>query len=262
MWFSAWSTWTRGARKHGNVSLVSFQVAVCHHLSNFRNVAELLDLSLKSALQHRFHLSSQGRSSDPVPPHPGGSVDALRELKAIGCHLATQKWVDNHWSLILWKLAGMAAFDPESETDVDRRRWSWAETMRQLQYRYASPSILYYVNRALAHSYEKELNRGARPALRLITAQDVSAGFHMILCVSGIVWSESGIGNDGLPLVPHPTLELTDGWYRLRTRVDEVLARAARRGVIRVGRKIAVSGASVGFQFSVTALKKELIYVI
>ena len=96
-----------------------------------------------------------------------------------------------------------------------------------------------------SRSYEKELNCGTRPALRLITAQDVSTGLHMILCVSGIVWSESGIGDDGLPLVPHPTLELTDGWYRLRTRIDEVLARAARRGVIRIGRKIAVSGASV-----------------
>jgi breast cancer 2 susceptibility protein len=75
-----------------------------------------------------------------------------------------------------------------------------------------------------------------RPALRLVTEQDVSAGLHMILCVSGVIWSEEGIGNDGLPLVPHPTLELADGWYRLRTQVDEVLARATCQGVIRVGR--------------------------
>lgn len=53
------------------------------------------------------------------------------------------------------------------------------------------------------------------------------------------------MGDDGIPLLPHPAFELTDGWYRLRARVDEVLARAARRGVIRVGRKISVSGASV-----------------
>lgn len=110
-----------------------------------------------------------------------------------------------------------------------------------------------------SRSYEKELNCGTRPALRLITAQDVSTGLHMILCVSGIFWSESGIGDDGLPLVPHPTLELTDGWYRLRTRVDEALARAARRGVIRVGRKIAVSGASVCFQFFAAALSSYIL---
>jgi breast cancer 2 susceptibility protein len=69
----------------------------------------------------------------------------------------------------------------------------------------------------------------------------------MILCVLEITWSEGGIGEDGLPPVPHPTLELTNGWYRLRTQVDEVLARAARRGVIRVGRKVSVSGALVRF---------------
>jgi breast cancer 2 susceptibility protein len=164
--------------------------------------------------------------------------------------LATQEWVDNHWSLILWKLAGMTTLNPECEVDVHQRRWSWVETMRQLRYRYVSPLMPYYVNPISNLSYEKELNCGARPALRLIAAQDVSAALHMILCISDISWSGSGIGDDGLPLVPHPTLELTDGWYRLRAQVDEVLARAARRGVIRVGRKISVSGASVRFWFS------------
>ena len=136
IWLAAWGTCPRDAREYGNVCPVSFHVAVSYHRPNFRNAAELRNFSLKSALQHRFRLSPQDTpSSDPVPSHLQGSVDALRELKAAGCHLATQEWVDNHWSLILWKLAGMAALDPESEADVDRRRWCWAETMRQLQYR-------------------------------------------------------------------------------------------------------------------------------
>ena len=46
-------------------------------------------------------------------------------------------------------------------------------------------------------------------------------------------------------LFPHPTLEVTDGWYCLRSRVDEILARTVRRGVICVGRKFAISGGSV-----------------
>ena len=45
----------------------------------------------------------------------------------------------------------------------------------------------------------------------------------------------------------HPELEVTDGWYRLRARVDAPLARAIRRGVIRIGRKMAVAGARVRF---------------
>ncbi|KAH9070787.1 hypothetical protein EDB83DRAFT_2517952 [Lactarius deliciosus] len=186
------------------------------------NVAELRNLSPKSAIQYRFRAASN--------VDPQGPTDALHELKATGWMLATQEWVDNHWSLILWKLAGMVALDPESEVDDYRKRWSWKEMMRQLCYR-----------------YEKELNGSARPALRLITTQDTSARLHMVLCVSDITWSQEGVqvGEDGLPAVPHPTLELSDGWYRLRARVDDILARAVRRDVIRVGRKIAISGASI-----------------
>ena len=42
-----------------------------------------------------------------------------------------------------------------------------------------------------------------------------------------------------------PELEITDGWYKLRAEVDGPLARAIRRGVIRVGRKIGVVDAKV-----------------
>lgn len=110
------------------------------------------------------------------------------------------------------------------------------------------------------HSYEKELNGASRPALRLITTRDTSAGLHMVLCVSDITWSQVGVqvGEDGLPVLPHPTLEVTDGWYRLRARVDEVLAGAVRRGIIRVGRKIAISGASVRLRSSIPAVRRNL----
>lgn len=67
----------------------------------------------------------------------------------------------------------------------------------------------------------------------------------MVLCVSNVMWTEGGVTEDGLPVEPHPELEVTDGWYRLRAQVDQPLARAIRRGVIRVGRKIAVAGARV-----------------
>jgi len=97
-------------------------------------------------MQHRFHVSPQGIPSVDVPFYPRGPVDALRELKEAGCHLATQEWVDNHWSLILWKLAGMAALDPESEVDINRRRWSWTETVRQLRYRYVSSMFVFPTN--------------------------------------------------------------------------------------------------------------------
>ena len=93
--------------------------------------------------------------------------------------------------------------------------------------------------------YERELNGGSRPPLRRIVTHDSPASLPMVLCVSGMTWSEERIAEDGSEIPPHPELEVTDGWYRLRARVDEALARAARKGTIRIGRKIAVVGARV-----------------
>ena len=67
----------------------------------------------------------------------------------------------------------------------------------------------------------------------------------MVLCVSSITWSAPDLTDDGTPIEPHPELEVTDGWYRLRAQVDAPIARAVRRGIIRIGRKISVAGAKV-----------------
>lgn len=42
-----------------------------------------------------------------------------------------------------------------------------------------------------------------------------------------------------------PELELSDGWYRIRTTIDETLARALNKGRIKVGVKLAITGARV-----------------
>jgi len=67
----------------------------------------------------------------------------------------------------------------------------------------------------------------------------------MVLCVSNVIWPDPAITDDGRSIAPQPELEVTDGWYRLRAEVDTPLAGAIRRGVIRVGRKIAIVGARV-----------------
>ena len=69
----------------------------------------------------------------------------------------------------------------------------------------------------------------------------------MVLCISNIFWSPPGVTEDGLPVVPYPELEVTDGWYRLRAKIDLPMARAVQKGFIRVGRKIGVAGARVSF---------------
>jgi breast cancer 2 susceptibility protein len=97
----------------------------------------------------------------------------------------------------------------------------------------------------LTARYERELNGGSRPPLRKIVNQDAPAAFPMVLCVSNILWPPPDDNEDGVPTIPHPELELTDGWYRIRAQVDLPMARAVKRGVIKVGRKIGIAGARV-----------------
>ncbi|KAG1885542.1 hypothetical protein F4604DRAFT_1726659 [Suillus subluteus] len=191
------------------------------------NVTELSQITPATALFYSFYTPSTtpNEGVQPSDAKPLGPTAALEELHARGCSLATQEWVNNHWPLILWKLAGMVSLEPEAESDPDRKRWCWPEVIRQLLYR-----------------YERDLNGSTRPPLRLVTTRDAPAASPMVLCVSNVTWSPAGETDDGFPIPPHPELEVTDGWYRLRARVDKPLARAIRKGHIKIGRKIAVTG--------------------
>ncbi|KAG9091090.1 hypothetical protein FS749_016802 [Ceratobasidium sp. UAMH 11750] len=144
----------------------------------------------------------------------GGHAAALTMLHEQGCTLATKEWAKNHWGQIVWKLAGMARTSAEEA----KRKWSWEEASEQMLYR-----------------YEREINRAERPAIRLVQERDASPAQAMVLCVSDIQFHD----NDEVEI------ELTDGWYRIRTVSDKTLARAARKGKLVVGRKIGVAGAKL-----------------
>lgn len=64
----------------------------------------------------------------------------------------------------------------------------------------------------------------------------------MALCISDILWANA---EDETAGSTYPELEVTDGWYRLRARIDAPIARAVKRGIIRPGRKICVAGTRV-----------------
>ncbi|KAG7099659.1 hypothetical protein E1B28_001485 [Marasmius oreades] len=194
---------------------------------------ELSQVNLQTARYYSFYCSNPEPECSEPPPFsiystttPNfGPEHAWERLTAMGCGLASKDWVFNHWCLILWKLAGMVALDPETEADGEKRRWSWEEIWNQLLYR-----------------YERELNMGMRPPLRRITTQDSPASCPMILCVSNIFWPKAEAAN-GQEITPHPELEVTDGWYKLRAAIDAPLARAVKKGTLRIGRKIATAGA-------------------
>ncbi|KAM5535834.1 hypothetical protein V8D89_010452 [Ganoderma adspersum] len=192
------------------------------------DVEALRQMNPSNAIYYSFH--SADPTEDLPEPLQLGPEAAFAQLKELGCTLATQQWVTNHYGLILWKLAGMVCLEPERERNSKTKRWCWPEVMRQLRYR-----------------YERELNGGSRPALRMISTEDAPAACPMVLCVSSIVmWAPAVVDGEGRPVDPHPELEVTDGWYRLRARVDRPLARAVRRGIIGVGTKLAVAGAKLG----------------
>lgn len=107
-----------------------------------RNFKELSQVDPRTAPFYAFTAHSC-----PLPNPPDsclsfalGRSAVLEELHAKGCMLATQVWIDNHWPLILWKLAGMVALDPMSENDPFMKRWCWTEVIRQLMYRSADSS--------------------------------------------------------------------------------------------------------------------------
>lgn len=74
----------------------------------------------------------------------------------------------------------------------------------------------------------------------------------MILCVYKVprpLSFESEIddkGNEGKPSLEMTPLELTDGWYIIKSTFDEPILRAIQRGKIKRGSKLAIFGARVG----------------
>ncbi|KAK0538936.1 hypothetical protein OC842_001133 [Tilletia horrida] len=142
------------------------------------------------------------------------------------------RWVQNHWGLVLWKLAAMVRHKPE---DV-YRLWTWREMCRQLRYR-----------------YEREINRAERSAIKRIQEHDASPASSLVLCVRAVLpgapfWAQDaqGASTGKAPAETSPyTLELTDGWYRIRASVDPVLGRAIQRKRIKAGVKLAIRGAKL-----------------
>ena len=134
----------------------------------------------------------------------------------------------------------MLCLDP-----TEAQRWSWEEIIKQLLYRCViSRGYDYCAPNSAEHRYEREIQGGSRPPLKLITAGDSPPSSPMVLCVSKVIWTKGERNSDG-SVGDVPELEITDGWYKLRAEVDVPLVRAIRKGVIRAGRKIGVVDAKV-----------------
>jgi len=164
---------------------------------------------------------------------------ATEVMRKDGCTLVTEEWLKNHWGWIVWKLANTVCLWPEREGG----RWTFGEVLKQLKYRYVYLSVILNQSQKPCHRYEREINQCHHPAIRLIQERDASPASAMVLCVSEINWPAEG---DSKGSTVCPEFVVTDGWYKIRARTDQALARGARKGNIRVGRKLGIIGARVG----------------
>jgi len=156
--------------------------------------------------------------------------EALAAMLGAGCSLATEAWVKNHWSLIMWKLASIVRSRPELVGDY----WSFDGAVNQLLYR-----------------YERETNQAERSAIKRIQEQDSPATLPLVLCVTKLIWADppevdmANVQPGNEPPMVIVGFELTDGWYRIRASVDSTLRGAAQRGKVVEGTKLIVSGAKL-----------------
>lgn len=97
-----------------------------HPLARFADAADRPDeiwaVDATNALYYHF-ASPDGVDLDPAA--------ALKELRKDGWTHVGQKWVEEHWVQILWKLAAEIRAAPR----LFQEKWSFQEVMRQLRYR-------------------------------------------------------------------------------------------------------------------------------
>jgi breast cancer 2 susceptibility protein len=84
-----------------------------------------------------------------------------------------------------------------------------------------------------------EINRAVRSCIKLIVEKDGLSSNHMVLCVFSL--KIGGI----LILIDKVEMELTDGWYVIKTEVDHTLENHCVAGKIFVGQKLHIQGALV-----------------
>ena len=121
----------------------------------------------------------------------------------------SEKWINNHYSLILWKAAAM------TKCFIDVECWNHNYVLQQLMYR-----------------YDCEVNLAKRSFFKLIVEGDGAVNGHVVLCVSRISIPDTG----------PPSLELTDGWYFVKAELDKPLEKLLKSGKIYPGQKLHTQG--------------------
>ncbi|KAJ3204484.1 Anaphase-promoting complex subunit 1 [Entophlyctis luteolus] len=158
-----------------------------------------------------------------------GWRDAAFDLHVRGAKVsvASEAWTSNHYRWIVWKFASKARAFPEL----------WKENF------FCRENVV----NELLYRYQIEYCEGKRSCLKKVFEGDQIAEALMILCVAdilvdGVSVSESGIDANGFS-GRSIMLELTDGWYAVKSQLDVVLRRAVENEKIVIGQKLMIFGA-------------------
>ncbi|XP_019864859.1 uncharacterized protein LOC109594117 isoform X2 [Aethina tumida] len=175
---------------------------------------------------NRVHFSSNGdvivtEDGCEIVPNEDGQIGlaeicvAFRNTPAVDPKLIPDGWLENHYRWIVWKLAAYERMYPIEMNGS----FSVAEVAKQLKYR-----------------YDREIDMTQRSAVRLICEQDGSPQRRMVLVVSKIKEIELGGRYE---------LELSDGWYGIRTVIDNILSYQVFKGKVRIGTKLITCSAEL-----------------
>ena len=181
-------------------------------------------------------------------------TEARQQLLETGAlkKLTTMDWVENHFALIVWKLASYERRYPELVA-------AQSGTARELSL------SKYATHEQLVLRYDREIAKGERSVLRKMMDKDEPHSVPMILVVSAIRRSLGGqqlnaedddkalfrpsnkeaAGESKLIETEFAEATLSDGWWSVRVVLDRQMTEHVRTKKLRVGQKIFVVGAQL-----------------
>ncbi|KAG5878532.1 hypothetical protein JTB14_008937 [Gonioctena quinquepunctata] len=185
-------------------------------------VNDLFDISPQNARNVHFKESDPKSTKDGaiVIPNSKDLIGlreieyALKNMPGVEQRLIPKGWIENHYKWIIWKLASYERMFPMHFPGS----LSIEHVIQQLKYR-----------------YDREIDKTERSPLKKIYEKDDIPQKRMVLCVSDIKKVDSNKFE----------LQLTDGWYEIRTVLDDPLCKQIPRGKIKIGTKLLTSGAEL-----------------
>ncbi|KHJ49512.1 hypothetical protein D918_00639 [Trichuris suis] len=147
---------------------------------------------------------------------------AFENSTGIEKRLLPSGWARNHYKWIVWKLASY-------EVNFPRRCAGRCLTVDR-------------VLLELRYRYDREIERAHRPAIRKIFNCDISPAVPLILCISDLKNADDKASVNFAKCV---TVEVTDGWYSMNAVLDAKLSQFLRRGLLCVGQKLYIIGATL-----------------